>query len=400
MGYTFHNVVSSTQGFTVGSSPQGELFRRKKKVLGLYLNKVCLERYGEIIGSESEYVLEELERSVRSNHNEGDVDVLELFQMYALRTSVFLSYGIHLDCYKKDSSLCKEILAVENQIIRFRSPSSNLADYVPMLRLFPSHAEDYRSRRDKYMNYFYEELVSKLGTSSYDNSIIGRILRNNQQNLSSEELQSICLTLVSAGLDNTSLNLNHLLGQLSQTHGLEYQTIARQLLLRLYKDSTTAYEMAAKELKSTYILALIHETLRFFTVLPLSLPRLTTKPIIHGGAVIPENTILIMNAYAANHDPDHFPNPDTFSPARWLEGDYLIKNVVHFGFGIGSRECSGAGLAVREMYTLVSRLLLVYEVHPPETSPMGLDCFEMNTLGGTSFEPRAFNVKLKRLVRV
>ena len=58
-----------------------------------------------------------------------------------------------------------------------------------------------------------------------------------------------------------------------------------------------------------YIEALVLETLRHFTVLPLSLPRLTTKAIRYKDFVIPKETHLFMNAYSANHDCQIFVNP-------------------------------------------------------------------------------------------
>ena len=60
--------------------------------------------------------------------------------------------------------------------------------------------------------------------------------------------------------------------------------------------------------------------------------------------VIPKNTPIGMSAMINHWDPSLFPNPDTFSPDRWLLPDgqpnrQLKKELI--AFGKGSRSCIG-----------------------------------------------------------
>lgn len=397
VSFTFHHVVSATQGFTVGSTPLGALFSRKKKVLGRFvsMNQISSNRFNRILHEETDGLLARLDDYL------GDFSIKRPLQMFILRTAILLAYGLSLDYDGDDKNLCQEIVHVENHIIRYRSPTANKADYFPFLRYFSKETvSNYGLRRNEYMNYLFEKLKDNLETPDCRESIIGTVLLGDYD-ITQTELQSICLTFVSAGLDNTPLNLCHLIGHFSQPYGQDLQQRAFSELLSCYNGSRkTAWESVSSERKCDYILALINETLRYFTVLPLSLPRETTKPIYYRGLVIPAHTTLIMNAFAANHDESVFANPYAFCPERWLNEGKLRnkKEITHFAFGAGSRECSGIHLAIAEMYAVVSKIVLKYRILGPlNGNLMSLDPFESNEYPeGTSFEPFDFEVRLER----
>lgn len=64
----------------------------------------------------------------------------------------------------------------------------------------------------------------------------------------------------------------------------------------------TGYNYDPAETKDVdYILALVKEVLRFYTPLPLSMPRETTAPVQYKDAIIPSGTMVFLNAWACNH---------------------------------------------------------------------------------------------------
>ncbi|KAG2731284.1 hypothetical protein G9P44_005700 [Scheffersomyces stipitis] len=423
VSYTFHQVVSSTRGFTVGSTPAGESYKRKRKSISQHLNHRAVERSKSTLDKEVEYMINQM---ISRNHELSgppsvnmfrnskcelaDIDMKIYFQQFALRSSVFFAFGIHLDCFGKDSKLCNEIIEVESAIMKFRSPIANLEDFLPILRYFPGKfkkAAEFRERRDRYMNKLYKTMIEGIVVGNADAvaSIVGtiKIEQDQQMNkLTEEEIQSICLTLVSAGLDNTALNINHLMGHFSQPfYGAALQKKAYDALLAGSNGDICQAWDDAVDVKCPYVIALVQESLRYFTVLPLGLPRITTKDIVYNGAFIPKETILIMNAFAANHDSCVFQSPYEFIPERWLDaetGELIDKHdLIHLSFGAGSRMCAGIQLAINEMYTFTSRLVLYFKIKPPTCGAiMDLDPFRNNeNPSATSFEPKPFKVRLE-----
>lgn len=461
LSYTFHDLVSAIQGFTIGSTPASLTFQKKKKTISQYLNKRQIELKLDTINRQINIMIGELwKRDIEFE----DINLLPYFQKFVLQTAIYIGYGIELDFYKEHSQFCQEIIDIENKIIRLRSPISNLQDSIPLLRIMPrwfNNSEIARmcgERRNSYMNKLYQQLQQGLAEDlpQYKNSILGDLITkttNTQNNnddssdtnctshnncLNEQEIQSICLTLISAGLDNTPLSLNYLFGILSHPKiGEHLQNRAIQDILENSGGNIVlAWEkvLLLQGLMTTnqqnpmncqYIEALVLETLRHFTVLPLSLPRLTTKAIRYKDFVIPKETHLFMNAYSANHDCQIFVNPYKFDPDRWLDPvsnsiksqflNFIINNNSksssghghqfkslhshqHFAFGAGSRMCSGYNLVIKQMYVMIIKMLLIFEIHSPTNIKklMELNPFKNNlNPKGTSFEPKTNHINLK-----
>lgn len=429
--YTFHKIVSSTKGFTIGTTPWSQSYKRRKQVISQALNNKNLKNLLQILEAESKYTIKQIikhhkefqyQPSTNPTLRFPDIGLLQYLQYFTLRTSILITYGFRLDCFGKDKKLCDKIIFYENQIIKFRSPISNLDDYFPALRVLntlfnwkTSLSVNSRVERDKYLDILYNKFNAHLEAHHRDGQLLGAndsffqgnlisqyYLTDNHKNIEYDELQSICLTMISAGLDNTPLNLDHLLGQLSfHPHGQKYQELAINELLNAYQGNLKqCWSKVAVEMNCQFIIALIKETLRYFTVLPLSLPRVTTKDIAYNGITIPENSTLFMNAFAANHDEKVFKEPYKFNPHRWLDkhGKLKSENLIgHFAFGKGVRMCSGNILAFKEMYILVCRLLLFFKVKPPRDKSLKMisNPFESNeNPKATSFDPKKFRVQL------
>lgn len=108
-----------------------------------------------------------------------------------------------------------------------------------------------------------------------------------------DEIKSICLTMVSAGLDTVPGNLIMGIAHLSSPSGQLIQARAYTEIMKIYP-SGDAWEKCLVEEKVSYITALVREVLRFYTVIPICLPRMSTKDIQYGDAVIPAGTTFFM----------------------------------------------------------------------------------------------------------
>lgn len=107
------------------------------------------------------------------------------------------------------------------------------------------------------------------------------------------EINSICLTMVSAGLDTVPGNLIMAIAYLSSHHGQEIQDRAYAEIMKAYPEKD-AWERCLIEERVPYITAFVKEVLRFWTVIPISLPRVSIKDIGWQGATIPAGTTFYM----------------------------------------------------------------------------------------------------------
>lgn len=99
--------------------------------------------------------------------------------------------------------------------------------------------------------------------------------------------------MVSAGLDTVPGNLIMGLAYLSTPHGQEIQEKALKEIEEVYPNGD-AWEKCLVEEKVPFVTALVKETLRFWSVIPICLPRTSIKDIEYNGAVIPAGTTFFM----------------------------------------------------------------------------------------------------------
>lgn len=181
--HTFHTVVSSSQGFTIGTSPWDESCKQRRKAAATALNRPAVQTYMPIIDLESNVSIKELLED--SGNGEKDVNPIEYFQRFALNTSLTLNYGFRLD-EKKDKELLDEICVVEREVSNFRSTSNNWQDYIPLLRLWPTSSKgptEFRLRRDKYLSNLLSKLKGKIEKGTDKPCITGNILKDPEAKL-------------------------------------------------------------------------------------------------------------------------------------------------------------------------------------------------------------------------
>jgi phenylacetate 2-hydroxylase len=124
--------------------------------------------------------------------------------------------------------------------------------------------------------------------------------------------------MVSAGLDTVPANVIQGLAYLATSDGQKLQDIAFRELIGAYGTPIDAWTAVLKEEKAPFVTALVKETLRYYTVIAMSLPRESIKAIKYQGAIIPARTLFYMNARSADFDPERFDDPNTFNPDRYL----------------------------------------------------------------------------------
>src|SRR5271163_1543344 len=84
--YTFHTVVSSSQGFTIGTSPWDESCKQRRKAAATALNRPAVQSYMPIIDLESNVSIKELLDD--SGNGNRDINPVAYFQRFALNTSL------------------------------------------------------------------------------------------------------------------------------------------------------------------------------------------------------------------------------------------------------------------------------------------------------------------------
>jgi phenylacetate 2-hydroxylase len=84
--YTFHTVVSSSQGFTIGTSPWDESCKQRRKAAATALNRPAVASYMPIVDLESKCSIRDI--YLDSNKGTKEINPKPYFQRFALNTVI------------------------------------------------------------------------------------------------------------------------------------------------------------------------------------------------------------------------------------------------------------------------------------------------------------------------
>ncbi|KAK4184342.1 cytochrome P450 [Podospora australis] len=212
------------------------------------------------------------------------------------------------------------------------------------------------------------EAISKKGDDHFD--ILSLLIKSN--NFDDEVLKDQLLTFLAAGHETTASALTWASYLLAKNP--RYQTKLREEVISCFGDfspATTSDQSPpptdlAERLKSLpYLNGIIHETLRLYPTVPLTM-RESLRDTAVGEFTVPKGTELVVSIWQINRSPEIWgPGADEFRPERWINPDDgkpnrhggQKSNYDFMTFLEGPRSCIGQEFAKAEMRCLLAGLV-------------------------------------------
>jgi 3-hydroxyphenylacetate 6-hydroxylase len=296
--WTFHKVLSNTAGTTIGTSPFNESLKKRRKGAASALNKPSIATYIDHLDLETKDFIKDAFESGEAGTR--GVNPMPMIERLSLSLALTLNWGTRMG--SRHDPMFHEICDVEAKISKFRSTTGNLQDYIPILRLNPfssgtAAAKDTRRRRDVYLTKLNRDLDDRMEKGTHKPCIQANIIQDKEAALNKEELTSISLTMLSGGLDTITTLVQWSVALLAQRQDIQDQAIKE---IRKYYSEEEPLADSYDDQKCGYIVALVRECLRYYTVLRLALPRATVKDVVYEGKRIPAGSTIYLNAWACN----------------------------------------------------------------------------------------------------
>nr|XP_027124412.1 premnaspirodiene oxygenase-like [Coffea arabica] len=224
----------------------------------------------------------------------------------------------------------------------------------------------------------------KVGNAeSGDEDIIDVLLRlqesgNFQVPITTRNIKALLLDIFNAGTDNSSVIVQWAMSELMRQPNLMAK--AQDEVRQICEGKRTIEKADMEKLK--YLKMVIHETLRLHPPTPI-IPRLSMENLVASGYTIPDNTQIIVNAWAIGRDPEYWDDAENFKPERFDHKsiDYFGSQHGYFLFGLGRRMCPGITFGLANMELPLAHLLYHFDWKLPDgMEPADLDMEESERL--------------------
>ncbi|NWU51051.1 CP2DG protein, partial [Dromas ardeola] len=110
-----------------------------------------------------------------------------------------------------------------------------------------------------------------------------------------------------------------------------------------------------------YTNAVIHEIMRFGSIVLITIPREAVRDTTVLGYRLPKGTMIMANIDSALFDPEYWETPHQFNPGHFLDkdGNFVIREAF-LAFSAGHRICLGEVLAKMELFIIFCSLLQTF----------------------------------------
>ncbi|CAK7209931.1 hypothetical protein SBRCBS47491_000612 [Sporothrix bragantina] len=300
---------------------------------------------------------------------------------------------------RMDEAVMREVSfdnSLARRLLEYYFPSGVPAKIADRLGLLPPARSIPRAKQivlDAVDTTLKSASEGKEGPHAADFTLLSR-LQDPALGLTRMQMAAECMDHMAAGIETTGDVLCWLMWQLSLPSCHRIQD-------RLYAELRDNPDPAKYD-SLPYLHAVLKEGLRMFPSIPMSLPRhVPSGGRVIDGTWLPEGTIVSCQPYTMHRfEEDIFPQPDEFSPDRWL-GTSLEQdaemNRRFFAFSNGGRGCLGKHLAMAEMKLVLREVYRQYKTVLADTGGKPADMSMSDQI--ISSRPKDQTCKLKFIPR-
>ncbi|CAG5116847.1 unnamed protein product [Candidula unifasciata] len=186
-----------------------------------------------------------------------------------------------------------------------------------------------------------------------------------QTHLDEENLVAIVRLLFLAGTETTSITTLWCL-----LYMLHYPEVQEKVYREIEANvGTERIPNMSDKPKLVYLNAVIMETQRFASLVPIGILREVSDTFKVGGFTFPKGSILWPVLDSVHYEKKIWGDPENFRPERFIDKNgALINREELIPFSIGRRICLGEALAKMELFLFLSALFQRFKFEPADSS--------------------------------
>ncbi|KAN0135790.1 Cytochrome P450 [Lactarius tabidus] len=321
----------------------GEHWRKGRKIADRSLRPVAISQYHQRI--------EEKTRAFLGQILASPADFRGHIALLQRKIIMFLLYGYDL---KENDKIVEAPVQLANILGRYVLPGAALVTYLPFLRHIPSWVpwlsyEPLAQKGRELSRRIMNEPIDFVKNAMQDGTAVPSLAR--EQLL---EVESLNGPEYHAQEDVVKRVLGSMYQEVQKRAQAQIDSVISRDRLPTFEDRS----------RLPYIEAICKELLRWQINLPLGFPHASSEDCVYRGLFIPKGSITITNSWAILHDPELYPDPETFKPERFLNEDGTFRDdpTISLAFGAGKRICPGRHLVDTTLFIVTARVLAVFSV--------------------------------------
>lgn len=295
----------------------------------------------------------------------ADLTIKTNFAIGNIIISIILGHRLDYE----DPALLKIMKIIDENMRLLGSPSVVIYNVLPIFRYLPgAHMKVKRNIAE--LHAFFHDIYTKhlkLLDKDDQRGYIDAFLTKQEEEKSDpntyfheKNLLGVLTTLFMAGTETTSSTIRWAIFFM-----IKYPEIQKRVCDEIKKVIGFSTPRIVHRKDMPYTNAVIHETQRFANILPLNLPRETTRDVIFQGYSLPKGTYIIPLLESVLHDKTQFEKPGSFYPEHFLDSEgQFVKNSAFMPFSAGKRVCAGETLAKMELFLFFTSLVQKFTFHP------------------------------------
>lgn len=233
---------------------------------------------------------------------------------------------------KVDNSAISEFVAFSDQISELLlNPNTAFLEIFPWLKYFKIDAVkkliNLSHMRDKALRPIFNEKLNSFDSNDIRNVIddAWNLMLQSKLEYKEDELYALQRIFIIAGFFTTATTIYNLFPIL-----MTHKHVVDKMYLEI-KENIGLNRSPRLEDRSNmpYTEATIQETHRFLSIVPLSLPHVTTKNCYLGGYKIKKGTSIFPNIWGLHNDEKIWGDPENFRPERFLDENGQLLPIEH-----------------------------------------------------------------------
>nr|GMC47494.1 cytochrome P450 83B1-like [Ipomoea batatas] len=362
----------SYNALDIAFSPYSDYWREMKKICVLHL--FSLRRVKQFHPIREDEVSQMINRISKLASSYQQINLSEIVMSLTSNIICRSAFGLR---YDKEGEEKKRFHKLMNEVEAMLAGGSLVADFFPLFGWIIDKLTGKVARLERVfmgLDSFYQELIDKHLHPNRPKSMEGDIIdillglmeeNSSLVNLTWDHIKAVLMNVLVGGTDTSAVVIIWAMTALMKDPRV-MNKVQQEIREFIGREKGKIDEDDIKHLP--YFKAVIKETLRLYTPVPLLVSReIISKCTIDDEYEIKPKTIVIINAWAIARDPKYWKDPEEFYPERFLDCniDYKGQNFEFIPFGAGRRMCPGMtlGLVVAEL--ALANLLYAFDWELP-----------------------------------